>query len=129
MIRPMQLLFRELIVFLISLYMSVLYGLLYMFFVAYPIIFEVRKGYSSGITGLMFIPIAVGVVAAAVCSPLVNKHYLKLVAQHNGRPPAEVRLIPMMLSCWFIPIGLFIFAWTSMKSLTWVSCILILSCP
>lgn len=33
-VRPMQLLFREPIVFLISVYMSVLYGLLYMFFVA-----------------------------------------------------------------------------------------------
>ncbi len=34
-LRPFQLLFVELIVFLISIYMSVLYGLLYMFFVAY----------------------------------------------------------------------------------------------
>ena len=34
-LRPFQLLFQELIVFLISIYMSVLYGLLYMFFVAY----------------------------------------------------------------------------------------------
>lgn len=53
LIRPFQLLFGELIVFLISLYMSVLYGLLYMFFVAFPIIFQVGKGYSAGITGLM----------------------------------------------------------------------------
>lgn len=53
MIRPFQLLFGELIVFLISLYMSVLYGLLYMFFVAFPIIFQQGKGYSAGITGLM----------------------------------------------------------------------------
>ena len=120
LVRPFQLLFRELIVFLVSLYMSVLYGLLYMFFVAYPIIFEVRKGYSSGTTGLMFIPIAVGVILSATCAPLVNKHYLTLVAKHNGRPPAETRLIPMMISCWFIPIGLFIFAWTSYKDLIWV---------
>ncbi|KAK4156615.1 hypothetical protein C8A00DRAFT_12470 [Chaetomidium leptoderma] len=120
LIRPFQLLFGELIVFLMALYMSVLYGLLYMFFVAYPIIFEVRKGYSSGITGLMFIPVAVGVVLSAMCAPLVNKHYLTLVAKHNGRPPAETRLIPMMVSCWCIPIGLFIFAWTSYERLIWV---------
>lgn len=37
-VRPFQLLFGELIVFLISLYMSVLYGLLYMFFVAYVLL-------------------------------------------------------------------------------------------
>ncbi|KAK2058812.1 major facilitator superfamily transporter [Colletotrichum caudatum] len=119
LIRPFQLLFRELIVFLISIYMSVLYGLLYMFFVAFPIIYQKRKGYSASTTGLMFIPLAVGVLCSAACSPWVNKHYLKMVAKHNGRPPAETRLIPMMLSCWFIPIGLFIFAWTSFPNLHW----------
>ncbi|KAI0135737.1 MFS general substrate transporter [Daldinia grandis] len=118
--RPFQLLFGELIVFLISLYMSVLYGLLYMFFVAFPIIFQEGKGYSAGITGLMFIPLAVGVVCSAVCAPLVNAHYRKLIAKHNGLPPPELRLIPMMCSCWFIPLGLFIFAWTSYPRLTWV---------
>lgn len=37
LVRPLQLLFLEPIVFFITLYMSVLYGLLYMFFIAYPI--------------------------------------------------------------------------------------------
>ncbi len=120
LIRPFQLLMQELIVLLIALYMSVLYGLLYMFFVAYPIIFQEHKGYSAGTTGLMFIPIAVGVLLSACCAPLVNKHYLTLVKKHNGKPPAEARLIPMMFSCWFIPIGLFIFAWSSYPSLSWV---------
>ncbi|KAI5463694.1 major facilitator superfamily domain-containing protein [Mariannaea sp. PMI_226] len=119
LIRPFQLLFGELIVFLISLYMSVLYGLLYMFFVAFPIIYQKGKGYSAGKTGLMFIPVAVGVLLSAACAPLVNKHYVKMVEKHNGKPPAEIRLIPMMLSCWFIPIGLFIFAWTSYADLSW----------
>jgi len=120
LIRPFQLLFQELIVFLVAVYMSVLYGLLYMFFVAFPIIYQGGKGYSSGITGLMFIPIALGVLCSAACAPLVNKHYLSLCKKHNGSPPAEVRLIPMMVSCWFIPIGLFIFAWTSYPHLSWV---------
>lgn len=119
LIRPFQLLFLEPIVFFISVYMSVLYGLLYMFFVAYPIVFQKGKGYSASTTGLMFIPIAVGVILSAMCSPLVNKHYLSLCAAHDGKPPAEVRLIPMMASCWFIPIGLFIFAWTSYPDVSW----------
>ncbi|KAK5990042.1 Major facilitator superfamily multidrug transporter NAG3 [Cladobotryum mycophilum] len=90
LIRPFQLLFGELIVLLISLYMSVLYGLLYMFFVAFPIIYQKGKGYSAGKTGLMFIPVAVGVIASAICSPLVNKHYLTLVKKHNGHPPLKL---------------------------------------
>lgn len=120
LIRPFQLLFGELIVFLISLYMTVLYGLLYMFFVAYPIIYQQGKGYSASTTGLMFIPIAVGVILSAICSPLVNKHYLHLIASYSGLPPPELRLIPMMMSCWCIPIGLIIFAWTSYPHLSWV---------
>ncbi|CAA9957018.1 Multidrug resistant protein [Pyrenophora teres f. maculata] len=119
LLRPFQLLFRELIVFLISVYMSVLYGLLYMFFVAYPIVYQRGKGWSAGSTGLMFIPLICGVLLSAACAPFVNKHYLKLSEKHNGHPPAEVRLIPMMCSCWFIPIGVFIFAWTSQKETHW----------
>lgn len=118
LIRPFQLLFGELIVFLVAVYMSVLYGILYMFLVAYPLVYQGGKGYSSGITGLMFIPIALGVLASAMCAPLVNIHYLKMCKKHNGSPPAEVRLIPMMVSCWLIPMGLFIFAWSSYPRLS-----------
>jgi multidrug resistance protein len=105
LLRPFQLLFQELIVFFISLYMSVLYGLLYMFFVAFPIVYQKGKGYSASSTGLMFIPLIVGVLLSAACAPLVNKHYMTLVHKHNGHPPAEARLYPMMFSCWLIPIG------------------------
>ncbi|KAF2101880.1 putative MFS multidrug transporter [Rhizodiscina lignyota] len=119
LIRPVQLLFLEPIVMCISLYMSVLYGLLYMFFVAYPIVYQQGKGWNAGDTGLMFIPIAVGVLLSAACAPLVNMHYLKVCQKHGGKPPAEARLIPMMASCWFIPVGLFIFAWTSYPKLSY----------
>jgi multidrug resistance protein len=120
LIRPLQLLTREPIVLFLSLYMSVLYGLLYMFFVAYPVVYQQGKGWDAGHTGLMFIPIAIGVVLSAVCAPLVNKHYLKICARYpDGKPPAEARLIPMMWSCWLIPIGLFIFGWTSYPRLSW----------
>ncbi|KAI0157219.1 major facilitator superfamily domain-containing protein [Xylariaceae sp. FL1272] len=123
LIMPLKLLFGELIVFLISLYMSVLYGLLYMFFIAFPIVFQEGKGWSAGLTGLTFIPLAVGVVCSAICSPWINAHYRKQIAPYVAKgvmPPAELRLIPMMGACWFIPIGLIIFAWTSYSRLSWV---------
>ncbi|KAJ2906741.1 hypothetical protein MKZ38_010732 [Zalerion maritima] len=43
-----------------------------------------------------------------------------MAERHNGRPPAEVRLVPMMASCFCIPAGLFVFAWTSRPRLSWV---------
>ncbi|OBW68652.1 MAG: WD40 repeat-like protein [Aureobasidium pullulans] len=118
-LRPFQLLFCELIVFLISLYMSVLYGLLYMFFVAFPIIYQEGKGYSASTTGLMFIPLAIGVIASAFLAPLINMDYARRSAKLGGKPPAEQRLVPMMYSCWWIAIGMFIFAWTSYPHLSW----------
>jgi multidrug resistance protein len=121
LLRPFQLLFTELIVMLISLYMSVLYGLLYMFFVAFPIVYQEGKGWSAGSTGLMFIPIAIGVILSACCSPWINRDYLRRVHRLPAgvRPRPELRLIPMMCSCWLIPIGLFIFAWTSYPRLSY----------
>jgi len=120
LLRPFQLLLLEPIVLFVSLYMSVLYGLLYMFFVAFPIIYQEGKGYSASITGLMFIPVAIGVLLSACCAPLVNRHYLSLCKKHGGKPPAEARLVPMMVSCWAIPVGLFIFAWTSYPHVNWI---------
>ncbi len=71
-------------------------------------------------TGLMFIPLALGVILSAMCAPIVNNHYKTLCVKYGGTPPPEMRLIPMMISCWFIPIGLFIFAWTSFPHVHWI---------
>lgn len=86
---------------------------------SFPVIYEEGKGWDSGKTGLMFIPVAVGVLCSAACAPFVNKDYLRRAQKYNGKPPAELRLIPMMASCWFIPIGLFIFGWTAQPSTSW----------
>uniref|UniRef100_A0A060T6E5 ARAD1B15224p n=1 Tax=Blastobotrys adeninivorans TaxID=409370 RepID=A0A060T6E5_BLAAD len=122
LLRPFKLLF-EVIVFLVTIYMAVLYGLLYMFFFAYPVIFMEGKGWSASLTGLTFIPIMVGVLLSTAVSPFVNKDYVKRAKRYTDRgevPPAELRLIPMMVGCWAVPIGLFIFAWTSYPSVSWV---------
>ncbi|CAM9019652.1 unnamed protein product [Wickerhamomyces anomalus] len=121
LLRPLILL-SEPIVFLITLYMSVIYGLLYMFFFAYPIVYMEGKHWSASKTGLMFIPIAIGVIVATVVSPFFNNDYNKRAQKYNNRgelPPAELRLIPMMIGCWFVPAGLFSFAWSSYPSVHW----------
>ncbi|GME90140.1 hypothetical protein B5S29_g3368 [[Candida] boidinii] len=121
LLRPIILL-SETIVFLITIYMSIIYGLLYMFFFAFPVVYMEGKGWSASKTGLMFIPIAVGVLLAAAISPFFNKDYNRRVAEYEKRgelAPPELRLIPMMIGCWFVPIGLFSFAWSSYPSVSW----------
>lgn len=120
--RPVLLL-SEVIVFLVTIYMSVIYGLLYMFFFAFPVVFMEGKGWSASKTGLTFIPIAVGVIISSIISPWVNRAYIHRAQAYTSKgqiPPPELRLYPMMYGCWLVPIGLFIFAWTSYPTLSWV---------
>jgi hypothetical protein len=94
-----------------------------MFFFAYPVVFGVGKGWNNGMTGLMFIPIMIGALLAAAVSPFVNSDYIRRAQTYVDRgehPPAELRLIPMMVGCWFVPVGLFIFAWTSYPTIHWI---------
>uniref|UniRef100_A0A7S0V6R9 Major facilitator superfamily (MFS) profile domain-containing protein n=1 Tax=Polytomella parva TaxID=51329 RepID=A0A7S0V6R9_9CHLO len=125
--RPAELLIREPIVLCVTLYMTVLYGIIYMFFFAYPVVFQEGKGYSAGITGLCFMGIAAGVVSSLLFAIPINKDYMRRCAAYTERgekPPPELRLIPMMIFCWCMPVGLFTFAWTSYPRLVWVGPVL-----
>lgn len=120
-LRPLILL-SELIVFLMTMYMSVVYGLLYMFFFAYPIVIQDGKGWSASKTGVTFLPLGFGVVLASAIAPFINTDYNKRAQKYRDRgelPPPELRLIPMMFGCWFVPAGLFAFAWSSYARLSW----------
>ena len=108
LLRPFVLL-SELIVFLMTIYMAICYGLLYMFFFAYPVVYQQGKGWSASLTGVMFIPIGVGVIIATIAAPFFNKDYNRRAQVYRDRgelPPPELRLIPMMIACWFVPVGL-----------------------
>lgn len=121
LLRPFVLL-SELIVFLVTLYMAVVYGLLYMFFFAYPVVYMEGKGWSATMTGVMFLPIAGGCILATLMAPLINTDYNKVAKPYVDRgelPPPELRLRPMMVGCWFVPAGLFAFAWSTYPRLSW----------
>lgn len=122
--RPWILLFREPIVFLISIYMAIIYGTLYMLFGAFPIVYQQNRGWSPGIGGLAFIGVAVGMIIAVIYSIWDNKRYAKLSDEHKGFAPPEARLPPTMLGGCAVPIGLFWFAWTNYPSIHWIVSIL-----
>ncbi|KAB8067273.1 major facilitator superfamily domain-containing protein [Aspergillus leporis] len=115
--RPWILLFREPIVFLLSLYMAIIYGTLYMMFAAFPIVFQVDRGWNQGIGGLAFLGIVVGMLIAVVYTLWDNKRYIHAQENHGGFAPPEARLPPTMVACVAIPIGLFWFAWTNYPSI------------
>ncbi|KAJ6120857.1 hypothetical protein N7523_005137 [Penicillium sp. IBT 18751x] len=100
--RPWILLFREPIVFLLSLYMAIVYGTLYMMFAAFPIVYQQGRGWNQGVGGLAFLGIMVGMKSMA------------------DSPPREARLPPTMIASICIPVGLFWFAWTNYPSIHWI---------
>ena len=122
--RPWALLFTEPIVLLISIYMAILYGTLYMLFGAFPIVFEDYRGWSQGIGGLAFSGVAVGMTAGVVYSLFDNKRYANAEKKHNGEAPPEARLPPAMVGAVALPIGMFWFAWTNYPSIHWIVCII-----
>lgn len=122
--RPWILLFREPIVLLLSIYMAIIYGTLYMLFSAFPIVYEEHRGWSQGISGLAFLGVMVGMIFAVAYSILfVNKSYIKVAEKNDGFAPPEARLPPCILASFFIPIGLFWFAWTNYTSIHWMASI------
>lgn len=66
LVRPWKFLIREPIVIALSLYTAIIYGILYLEFEAYPIVFAQLRGWNSGETGLAFLGLLVGVVLSVV---------------------------------------------------------------
>ncbi len=126
--RPWILLFREPIVLLLSVYMSIIYGTLYMMFAAFPIVFQEQRGWSAGIGGLAFLGVAVGMLAAVIYTIPDNTRYQRAAEQYRKdgatSTPPEVRLPPSLIGAVCIPVGLFIFAWTNCSSIHWIVCII-----
>lgn len=118
--RPWILLFREPIVFLVSMYMAIVYGTLYMMFPAFPIIFQVNKGWSAGMSGLAFLGILVGMIWAILYAMWDNTRYMAIAKKHEGDVPPEARLPGAIVGSVLLPIGLFWFAWTDGNNVHWV---------
>ncbi|PYH83194.1 MFS general substrate transporter [Aspergillus uvarum CBS 121591] len=119
--RPWILLFKEPIVFLLSLYIAIVYGTLYMLFAAYPIVYELHRGWNQGVGSLPFLGIMVGMIGAVVYNILDNKRYIRVSQKHGGFAPPEARLPPCLIASVAIPVGLFWFAWTDYVSIHWMA--------
>ncbi|KAL2188677.1 MFS general substrate transporter [Thermothelomyces heterothallicus CBS 203.75] len=121
LIRPWVLLFREPIVFLTAIYMAIVYGTLYLLFAAFPIVFQINRGWSPGIGGLAFIGVAVGMLFAVAYSMIDNRRYGRVAAASpGGMAPPEARLPPAIVGSVLLPVGLFWFAWTNGPGVHWV---------
>lgn len=122
--RPWILLFREPIVLLLSIYMAIIYGTLYMMFGAFPIVYQENRHWSQGVGSLPFIGVLIGMLIAVIYTIPDNKRYQRAekvaISKGASGAPPEARLPPCMIGSVCLPIGLFVFAWTNYPRIHWI---------
>ncbi|KAF9695857.1 hypothetical protein EKO04_006252 [Ascochyta lentis] len=120
LLKPITLNFQEPIVFLLNLYIALIYGLLYIWFESFPLVFTELYGFNLGLEGLAFLGILVGTLIAAGILFTWLYVYQEKQFDENGNIAPEKRLIPAMVGCWGVPICLFWFGWSSRADIHWI---------
>ncbi|KAB5589458.1 MFS transporter [Ceratobasidium theobromae] len=119
--RPFLMFFKEPMLFAVTMYMSFIYGCVYLLFAAYPIVFTQGHHLNAGASGLMFLPLfGGGIVGVIVYLVFFNPIYTKLITQFAPRPvPPEYRLDMALIAGPLYALSFFWFGWTSYPSISY----------
>ncbi|KAL2889831.1 major facilitator superfamily transporter multidrug resistance [Ceratocystis lukuohia] len=119
--RPFVLSATEPILWFFNIWISLIYGILYLCFVAYPIVFRQYRGWDAAHTGMSFLGIASGVMIVIACEPvfrrIINSQPKDRV---TGRTVPEATAVVMTIGAFLTPIGQLAFSWTCLPvSIHW----------
>ncbi|KKK13082.1 hypothetical protein P175DRAFT_0469214 [Aspergillus ochraceoroseus IBT 24754] len=122
MTRPFRML-TEPIIIAMTLYLSVLYIILFTFLVGWPYIFEKTFGLDQGLANIIFISMFLGTEANFVLVPIVYRMTLQQAKRGQGEGnhlfKPETRLWYAMFGAAIaVPVSLFWLAWTSFASIS-----------
>ncbi|KAJ5183128.1 MFS general substrate transporter [Penicillium capsulatum] len=96
-----------------SLHMAVMYGIIYLLFTTFSIVFQHEYGFEEGLAGLAYLGIGIGsILGMAGFGRYSDRIYTHLSEKHHGSEP-EYRLPPLIPSYFAMPIGLVIYGWTT----------------
>jgi multidrug resistance protein len=89
--RPFRFLFTEPITLCSAIYNGFLYGLVYLFNEAFPLVFGpgTGHGFNTGQQGLSFLGMAIGPIIAFCLYPLQERYYLRRVTANGGKGEPE----------------------------------------
>lgn len=110
--RPLKMLFTEPILFLVSLYNAFIYGMLYLFLTAIPLIFLGEYHFVQGVAELPYLAMLIGILIGGGMIMLFEKRYIKAMEDNGGKIIPEKRLEPMMVGGFTFVIGIFWLGWT-----------------
>ncbi|KAF8531224.1 major facilitator superfamily domain-containing protein [Gautieria morchelliformis] len=119
--RPLMLLTRSLICFMLSLFVAIVYGYLYLMFTTFPTLFTGIYGWGPGISGLAYLGPGVGLFGAtSLGAPLLTEIYVTLCGRNGGQGKPEFRIPGMFLGSALVPIGLLWYGWSAHARLHWI---------
>ncbi|EMD31212.1 hypothetical protein CERSUDRAFT_163295 [Gelatoporia subvermispora B] len=118
--RPLRMLLFSPIASVMSLYMALIYGLMYLQLVTIPLLFDATPvfglftyGWHDGNEGLAYLSAAVGCLLSLItCILTLNRTYQALCRRYGQQKP-EYRMPFMQIGMLIVPSGLFIFGWTA----------------
>ena len=111
--RPFIMAVTEPICIFWNIYIAIIYGILYLCFVAYPIVFTEIRGWSDGFSGLAFTGVGIGSLCIILLEPLIRRmiqSHKKDPATGSVTPEAMVSIV--CIAAVLAPVGELIFAWT-----------------
>lgn len=120
LVRPVQLLMTP-ICFLVALYASLTYGILYMQLGGVPIIFGEMRGWSAVSATLPFLAIFLGACLGCGINSYNQVLYNKVYHAAGDRAVPEARLPPMMLGSVLFASGQFVMGWTADPKFHWIA--------
>ncbi|GAM33717.1 hypothetical protein TCE0_013r00827 [Talaromyces pinophilus] len=115
LLRPLRVLLFSPIVLLTGVYMAFIFGLTYLLFATFPVVFEETYHWEVGVTGLAYLGLGIGCVLGLITFSLLSD---KLSGGRDGTP--ERRLILMILIGPFIPVGIFWYGWAADRAAQWI---------
>ncbi|KAF7315940.1 RNA polymerase II-associated protein [Mycena indigotica] len=118
---PFKLLLFDRMALLLDTWTAVLLGILYLFFQAFPIIFQQGHHFNVQMTGLTFLGIGLGMAIGLATQPWWNQRTAKVAAANGGKAPPEALLVMGQVGGVLIPISMFIFAFTTYTHVHWIA--------
>jgi MFS family permease len=116
-VRPTKLLVLSPIVLLLALLCAFVFGLLFLLFTTFPMVFEQQYNFSAGVSGLSYLGVGIGMaLSLGVFASVSDKMHKKA----GDSPQPEERLKPMMYVMPAVPIGIFWYGWTADKQVHWI---------
>ena len=118
--RPFQLNLLDPSIAFTSVYTALMYALFYSFFEAFPLVYIDIYHFNLGELGVVFLSAAVGFGIGTLVYMSWIKWYSTPRIAKNGFGSPEDALLPGLGAAFLMPIGMFIYGWTSKEGIHWI---------